>query len=278
MLFRPSKRRKDPLQMKVEKKGLSQTYFVDLYHYVRAISWFEFFLLTTSLYVGMNVFFAGLYFFGGENIVNADPNSFWDAFRFSFQTSTTIGYGHFRPSNTYSDLIVIFDTLSGIIFVAITTGLAFAKFVRPTARVLFSNQCVVHPYEGQKTLCFRVANARESHIANATIEATIVVSHQSPEGLKMQRIYDLPLRRSRSPVFFLSWLVMHTIDAESPLYPFFFGDRKADPFRIIISLTGIDDWSAQAVHTNHVYRRTDVLEEHVFADIIESRDDDSIVM
>ena len=192
----------NPFRVDVVRTGLSHSYFKDIYHIVLVTSWVEFFAVVTLLYISMNLFFAGLYFMGGDSILNADPNSFWDAFVFSFQTSTTIGYGHMRPANSYADMVVILDTLSGLIFVAITTGLAFAKFSKPTAMVLFTENAVIHQYEGSQTLFFRVANARDSHIADASIEASVVKEEVSREGVVMQRIRDLKLVRHKSP---LNW-------------------------------------------------------------------------
>ena len=95
----------------MEKKGLyrnaiHRNYFSDLYHLILSSSWLKFFFINTTLYLGINVVFAFFYYVGGSNIINADPGSFWDAFAFGFQTSSTIGYGHLFPANTYTDILV----------------------------------------------------------------------------------------------------------------------------------------------------------------------------
>lgn len=268
----------NPMKIKVKREGLHFNYFADIYHYVLSITWTEFFLVNTSLYILMNLFYASLYFVGGDSIINAVPGSFWDAFVFSFQTSTTIGYGHLQPANHYADAVVIFDALSGILFVAITTGLAFAKFSKPTARVLFTDNCVIQTYHGQKTLMFRVANARESHIADASMDVVAIMKDVSPEGIEMQRLQDLKLVRHKTPMFFISWSVMHVIDEDSPLHSLSAEDFEAKNVRLVVSLTGIDDWSAQLVHTNHIYRASDIAVNRKFADILETLEDGTVVM
>ncbi len=278
MIFGKASRMGNPFRIEVRKTGLRRSFYKDIYHVVLIASWFEFFVVNTALYISLNLFFAFLYSIGGHNIVNATPHSFWDAFVFSFQTSTTIGYGHYLPANTYADFIVILDTLSGIIFVAITTGLAFAKFSKPTAHVLFTDRCVIHKYEGKKTLFFRVANARDSHIADAGIEASVVLAEESPEGVTMQRIKDIKLVRSKSAIFALSWTVMHIIDEESPLMQFTWEDLVEKNVRIVVSLTGIDDWTAQLVHSNHLYKYDEILYNKRFADILSNNDDGSVTM
>lgn len=278
MIFKRSNPSHHPFRVEVKRKGFSRSPFKDLYHLVLAASWFEFFFVNTSLYLCLNLFFALLYNWGGNNIVNATPGSFWDAFVFSFQTSTTIGYGHLLPANQYADTIVILDTLSGIIFVAITTGLAFAKFSKPTAHVLFTQKSVIHQYEGKKTLFFRVANARDSHIADATIEASVVMNEISQEGVKMQRIHDLKLVRSKSPIFSLSWTVMHIIDEDSPLMTLHWEDLIERNVRIVIALNGIDAWTSQVIHSSHMYKYDEIEYNKKFADILSENPDGSITM
>ena len=278
MIFKRRELMSNPFRMKVYKKGLPSTSFTDIYHSVLATSWIEFFAINSTLYVMMNMFWATMYYLGGNQIVNADPNSYWDAFVFSFQTSTTIGYGHLLPGSLYTDIIVMLDTLSGILYVAITTGLAFAKFSRPTTRVIFTKNCVVHQYEGKETLFFRVANARDSHIADASIVATIVMADRSREGVTMQRIKDMELVRSKTPVFALSWTVMHIIDEKSPIFGMTTAEMEAQNVRIVVSLTGIDDWTAQIVHTNRVYQASDVIYGKRFDDILTDNEDSSVTM
>ena len=257
-----------PFDIQVQRKGANSSVFSDFYHHVLSSSWFDFLLATVVIYLGVNGIFAFLYYVGGANILNANPESYWDAFLFSFQTSTTIGYGHFLPVNAVANFIMIFDTLAGVLIVALTTGMAFAKLSRLKANVLFSNNVLFDKFNGQPALIFRVANARSSHVVDASIGATIVVQEETKEGVEMQRLYDLKLLRRKTPVFFLSWTVVHIIDEKSPLYGWSHERMREQNMRITVSFTGIDDGSAQLVHTNHFYRFVDVLENKRFADVI----------
>jgi len=264
----------------LHKNYLHKKYFSDIYHLVLASSWFQFLLINVTLYIVLNLFFACFYYFGGDNILNANPNSFWDAFVFSFQTSSTIGYGHLLPANHYSDIVVVFDTISGMIFVAIVTGLTFAKFARPTARVIFSRNCVINNFRGKKTLMFRLINARDSHIVNATIKAAIVHMNDpgSEDELFTEKISDLELVRSVAPVFLINWVPMHIIDSKSPLSTLTSEDLKRGNARILISLTGIDDWSSQSIHANHIFSYENIVYDKKFVNIIERKKDGSIIM
>lgn len=278
MIFKPSNASLNPFRVQVNKKGLRKNLFKDAYHHVLAASWFEFLVVVSLVYIALNLFFASLYFIGDEAILNARPGSLWDCFVFSFQTSTTIGYGHLLPATQYADILVIFDTLLGFFFAALVTGLAFARFSKPTSHVIFTNNCVIHNYDGKRTLMFRVANARDSHIADASIDASAIIAERSQEGVSMQRIRDLKLVRSKSPIFSLSWTVMHIIDEESPLADLEMSELEKLNVRIVISMTGIDDLTAQLVHATHVYRFSEIIAKKRLSDILTNNEDSSVTM
>ncbi len=277
-MFKPWNASLNPFRVQVNKKGLKKNLFKDAYHHVLAASWWEFLFVVSVVYIFLNLMFAGLYFIGEDAILNARPGSLWDCFVFSFQTSTTIGYGYLLPATQYANIIVIFDTLLGFFFAALVTGLALAKFSKPTARVIFTNNCVIHNYDGKRTLMFRVANARDSHIADASIDASAIIAEQSQEGVSMQRIRDLRLVRSKSPIFSLSWTVMHVIDEESPLAHLSMEQMEQLNVRIVISMTGIDDLTAQLVHATHVYRFSEIIGKKRLSDILTNNDDGSVTM
>ena len=124
---------------------------------------------------------------------------------------------------------------------------------------------------------FRLANARDSHIADAGLEVAVVMKQDSPEGDHMQRIYDLKLIRSHTPVFFMSWTGMHIIDEKSPLYNLNAKDMEEKNVRVVVSMTGIDDWTAQSVHANYSYNFSDIVFNKKFKDIVSS-DGEEIAM
>ena len=151
-MFNPTSMDRD---LKVRRIGISRGYFADFYHWVMAAAWWQLILAAGIFYMCINASFATLYYLGGDTILNARPKSFVDAFIFSFQTSTTIGYGYLLPKTPYAHFIVMFDAIVGILYVAVVTGLAFAKFARPRPRVLFSDRALVVDYEdGYKALVF----------------------------------------------------------------------------------------------------------------------------
>src|SRR5271155_4146386 len=140
--------------------GLRRPLFGDFYHRILRASWCGFLLGGVALYLAANAAFAALYLLQSGAIANARPGSFADAFFFSIQTMATIGYGQMSPATLYANLIMTVETAAGLMFLALATGLVFARFSRPTARILFSRVAVVGPQDGRPTLSFRAANER----------------------------------------------------------------------------------------------------------------------
>ncbi|EKQ70495.1 Inward rectifier potassium channel [Leptolyngbyaceae cyanobacterium JSC-12] len=240
----------------------------DLYHRLLTMSWLQFLGLVASLYIITNLLFACAYLIGEENIANAQPGSLFDAFSFSIQTMATIGYGAMYPKTFYAHILVAFEAFVGLLGVAMATGLMFARFSRPTARVLLSNKAVIMPYNGIPTLMFRAANKRGNQILEARLWVTLIREETTVEGYTMRRIYDMKLLRSHSPFFVLTWTAMHPIDEESPLYGETPDSLANSDAEILISLTGIDETVAQTVHTRHAYAVRNILWNHKFIDVV----------
>ena len=152
----------------------------NFYHWLLGTSWTRFLLLVIAVYLGTNLLFAFAYLACGDGaITHAQPGSLLDAFFFSVQTMATIGYGRMTPVGSWPNAIVTFEAFFGIVYSALTTGLAFARFTRPTAGVRFSKVAVVGSHDGVRTFKFRVANDRSSHIVEAQLRPVIEVKYHS---------------------------------------------------------------------------------------------------
>ncbi len=248
--------------------GAWYSYWRDPYHLLLTIPWWGFLLLMVFSYLGLNGLFALAYLAGGDCIANAKPGSFWDAFFFSVQTLATIGYGAMAPITTYANIIVAIEALVSILGIALMTGLAFARFSQPTAKVIFSSVAVITPYQGIPTLMFRTANQRQNQILEAKLRVYFMRDEISAEGDFMRRLYELKLLRHRTPAFILTWTAMHPIDETSPLYGQTWSSLGRLKGMIIVSLTGIDETVAQAIHARQVYGANEILWQKQFVDIV----------
>jgi inward rectifier potassium channel len=247
--------------------GLPRPWFSYLYHFALRISWSRFLLLGIGFYIAANALFALIYLIPGDAIANARPGSFADAFFFSIQTIATIGYGVMAPATFYGNLIVAIETAFGLIFFAVATGLVFARFSRPTARVLFSRVAVIAPHNGVPTLSFRAANLRHNQILQAEVRVVLLRDEETQEGETIRRFYDLKLARERSPVFAMTFTVMHAIDRDSPLYGATADTLQAQNAELILTGTGIDETIAQPVHVRTSYLPHEIMWGHRFADL-----------
>ncbi|MGL5059367.1 MAG: ion channel [Microcoleus sp.] len=260
--------RKGQFSLNIVRLGVPRLHFADLYHWLLNLGWPQFFLLIFLTYTATNSLFALVYLAGGDCIANARHGSFKDAFYFSVQTMATIGYGSMYPRNDYANTVVAVQALFGLWGVAMVTGLAFAKFSRPTARVIFSRVAVVAPFNGVPTLMYRTANQRRNQILEAQQRATLIRDEVTAEGELMRRFYDLQLIRSNSPIFALTWTVMHAIDENSPLYNLTAKDLVEHQAEIVITLTGLDETVSQTIHARHSFVASEVLWNMRFVDII----------
>ena len=239
----------------------------DLYHWLLILSWGQFLLWVTLFYLGVNIAFAIAYLLPGNLIANATPGSFKDTFFFSIQTLSTVGYGSMYPESLISQLLVTLEIFVGLLAVAILTGLMFARFSRPTAHIIFSKIAVITPFNGIPTLMFRVANRRDNRILEAQIKVTFVRSETSLEGQELRRFYDLKLSRSHTPIFGLSWLVMHPIDSESLLFNKTLEAIEEEKGAVWVSLTGLDETFSQTIHARHSYNTQEICWNKQFVDI-----------
>ncbi|MFB2770742.1 ion channel [Pelatocladus sp. BLCC-F211] len=239
----------------------------DPYHLLLTIPWPGFLALIAFSYVTTNALFALAYLAGGDCIANARPGYFLDAFFFSVQTLASIGYGAMYPKTAYANLIVTIEAMMGLVGIAVMTGLAFARFSRPTARVIFSRVAVIAPHNGVPTLMFRTGNKRRNQILEAQLRVYLMRDEVTTEGYFIRRLHELNLIRSQTPSFTLSWTAMHPIDESSPLYGMTPESLAATKSAIVVSLSGIDETVIQVLHARQTYAAHEILWNNQFVDI-----------
>jgi len=257
--------------------GLRRHLRRDVYHGLITSSWTSIFLLIAILYVGLNALFAAGYLALGDVIEGARPGSPVDAFFFSVQTMATIGYGRMVPRTLEANVLVTVEALTGMLMTALWTGLIFAKFARPTARVLFSRLAVVGPYDRTQSLMFRMANERANQIVDAQLDVMLVLNETIAEGELTRRIHDLPLRRSQSALFGITWTAVHPITRDSPLYGETAASLEQAQAEIVVSLTGFDESLSQTIHTRYVYAARQVRWGARFVDLMVTRGKKSVL-
>ncbi len=255
---------------KFQIQGLNQwhNYWRDPYHLMLALPWAGFFGSIAVGYVLLNLMFAVMYVLGGDCLNGARPGNLEDAFFFSVQTFASIGYGAISPKTSYANTIVTLEAIMSLWVMALVTGLVFARFSRPSARVIFSRHVLIAPHNGVLTLMMRTANQRRNQILEAEAQVFLTRDEQTLEGNNLRRFYLLDLSRSRTPSFALSWNIMHSIDENSPLYGLTHEDLVASQSQLIVSVRGIDETVNYNINARHIYGVYDLLWDHYFMDVI----------
>ncbi len=240
----------------------------DFYHYLLATSWARVLLIFVGIYIGANVVFALLYMLWPECLQNARPGSFSDAFFFSIDTMTTIGYGNILPANLYAHVLATTEVLFGLLWVAITTGMLFAKISLPTAKVQFSDDMVICRRDGQPVLMMRLANSRNTAVIEARIRLDLMITERTLEGEITRKLYPLKMLQDTSPMFLITWTAVHVIDESSPLHGLNPEALRMGNARVSVITSGVDSALMQTVIAQNVYDWQHILWNHCFVDII----------
>ena len=253
--------------VKIETLGLSPGFWTDLYHRAMSVYWPVFFASAAAIFIALNAVFGFLYSLGHEPIANAAENGALAYFYFSIETLATVGYGDMHPQTNYGHLIATVEIFTGMSFLAVMTGLIFARFSRPRARFVFANNPVIARHEGRQTLMIRAANARHNTISRANARLWLVRAERTKENDQLRRFYELKLDRNEHPMFVLSWMLFHVIDKDSPLHGLTESDLAESDALLVLNVSGVDDSSAQQLYVRHVYSWRDVRWQHRYKDI-----------
>jgi inward rectifier potassium channel len=268
---------RSPRAYKVKVIGAQHLYFRDAYHAFLRITWRAAIALIVVFYLGLNALFA-LAFMYSDGVVNAAHGSFIDAYYFSIQTMGTIGYGAMYPKGPAANALVIVESVSGLLITAVVTGLVFAKFSHPTARIVFCQTAVISPMDGVPTLMFRVGNERSNQIIDTHTRVVLMRTEITREGTKFYRMHDLVLTRERSPALTRGVTVMHPITPKSPLYGQTPESIRKDEVEIQISVMGLDDTSYQPVHAQSSYNETSIAWGARLADILSEDEEGDVIL
>jgi inward rectifier potassium channel len=272
-LKHPFLRRTYPGGRQVITSGLPQRPWQDLYHLFMTLSWPRLFGSFAVFFVLFNLIFASAYQLQPGDIANLNPAGYWGRFFFSVETLATVGYGDMHPQSTYAHLIASLEIFTGLMSLALITGMMFARFSRPNARILFARHAVIREFDGQQTLMLRAANERQNVIMEAAAQLRFIRDEQTVEGYRMRRIYDLPLRRSEQPVFLYGWNLMHVIDEASPLAGATTESLTASHAFLLLTIGGIDETTGQMMMARQEYQIANLRWNHTFADIFTTGED-----
>jgi inward rectifier potassium channel len=260
-------------RFQIEGMGSWYVHWRDPYHLMLTLPWWGFVCITSVTYLSINAIFAVLYLLGGDCLNGAHAGSFEDAFFFSIQTLGSIGYGVISPKTPYANIIVTLEAITSLLVIAVVTGLSFARFSKPTARIMFSKNAIIAKHNGVSTLMFRMANQRHNQILEAQLRVYMLRNELTEEGESVYRIHTLDLIRDRSPGFAISWMAYSPITPSSPLYGCTSEDLIRDHVQIVVSISGVDETVAYTVTMRFAYGAERILFNHRFLDVVRQEED-----
>jgi inward rectifier potassium channel len=264
----------------VRREGYSPLSSHSLYHYALSLSWTSFYLHIGALYLVLNFIFGIFYFLCGADDFTGSMavtpiERFLDCFFFSVQTFATIGYGRINPVSIIANLLVTEEVLVGLLSFALATGLLFARFSRPNAKIRFSDKSIIAPHRDATAFEFRIVNERANQLID--LSARLVMSRLELEsGGVRRKFYDLPLERSQVMFFPLHWTIVHYIDEDSPLHGITTEKLAASDAEFLVLLTGLDDTFSQTVHTWSSYKPSEIVWGAKFSNILEDQKNGSV--
>jgi len=244
----------------IEKTNVSFFEGINFFHTLVTMKWSHFFGYIVLGYFIVNLLFASIYsFIGVENLTGTQGMSpfeqFMEAFFFSAQTITTLGYGRVAPLGLPANIIAAIESLLGLLFFALATGLLYGRFSKPISKIKYSNKAVIAPYKDINGFMFRLINPRKNELFD--VEMNVSISMKRPNS-QLRDFHILELERTKVRFFPSMWTVVHPIDKNSPLYGLKEEDFFDKDFEFIAMLKAFDESSGQMVYSRSSYKPSEI--------------------
>jgi inward rectifier potassium channel len=233
----------------------------EIFHNLITMRSRKFILLIFGGYFVINLIFAVSYYLIGTHHLSgidthmSEGRKFGEAFFFSSQTLTTLGYGRVAPVGFMTSSIAAVESMLGLLCFALATSLLYGRFSRPRAKLLYSTHAIIAPYKGITGLMFRMANMRRNQLIEVEVDITLAWFEK---GAKTRSFTRLALERNKINLFPSSWTVVHPIDENSPFYGLTEADIIDLKIELIVLLKAFDDTFSQTIYSRSSYKSSEI--------------------
>jgi inward rectifier potassium channel len=261
-------------EFNVEKDGLNFWTSLDIYHELINLKWATFIVLVFTLFFSVNLLFAFFFYLAGPEAIThsmgmTPTERFFEAFYFSTQTITTVGYGKLSPNSNFVSALAAIESFLGLLGFALATGLMFARFSKPRKRLKYSEKAIIAPYKDINALMFRFANSGKNQLIETEVDMVAAIWDEND-----QRRYFQPLKLERNKISFFStsWTVVHPIEEDSPIYSMSHADMENCQIEIIVMFKAFDDTYARMIYDRSSYLFNEILWGKKFVPIFNNSD------
>jgi inward rectifier potassium channel len=257
----------------VKREGATFWSRLNIFNRLMVCSWGRFIALIISFYLILNLIFAGIYeIVGVEFLQGADLTSpksrFMDAFFFSSQTLTTVGYGRIAPIGFWASAVAAIESLLGLLIFALATSLLYGRFSKPIARILYSRNAVIAPYLDVTGFMFRIVNERANQLIDLQVEVAMSILEEQPDGKRIRRYYSLELERNKVNFFPANWTIVHPITQESPMFGLGQEELLKRDAEFLILIKATEDTFNQTVHSRTSYHAREIVAGAKFSPMV----------
>jgi inward rectifier potassium channel len=266
----------------VKRKGLPIIESISFYHSLITMPWWKFNVIVLLAYLLLNFLFASLYFFLDIKDLNgmiaqSPVDKFFEAFFFSTQTISTVGFGRLNPSGYLLSSIAAIESMVGLLGFALATGLLYGRFSRPIIKLLYSENILVSPYRNQSALMFRVANKRRNQLVE--VEAVVIMSRVVKEnGKEVRKFTTLPLELDRISILSMTWTIVHPINEQSPMYSMHPKDFTKQNVEWLVMMKAFEETFSQTVHSRTSYKPSELVHGAKFNPVTQAGAGGSVVV